>query len=125
MILKDTEDNRKIQKRLADEVQLTPYIFFFFFNDYQIVHLFLIFYCFSGGHLYIKERKKSMKPELKSLVAELAIISIDNSLVEDDNILEHNSLVLPERGFPDMEFPDNLKRFTGYDCYLVHKKNNV
>ncbi|XP_015365006.1 PREDICTED: male-specific lethal 3 homolog [Diuraphis noxia] len=104
-ILKDTEENRKLQKELAEEAQLTP-----------------------GGNLYRKERKKRViKPEPKPLVIEPAIIAIDDkSMVEDENVpVPIDTILLPKRRLPDLEFPDNLKFHTGYNCYLVHEKNTL
>jgi len=86
------------------------------------------FCCFSGGNLYRKERKKRVvKPEPKPVVIEPATISIDDrSMVEDENVpVPIDTILLPKRRLPDLEFPDNLKYHTGYNCYLVHEKNTV
>jgi len=84
--------------------------------------------CFSGGNLYRKERKKrAVKLEPKPLVIEPAIITIDDkSMVENENVpVPIDTILLPKRRLPDLEFPDNLKFHTGYNCYLVHEKNTV
>lgn len=86
------------------------------------------FCCFSGGNLYRKERKKrAVKSEPKPLVLEPAIIPIDDkSMVEEENIpVPFDTILLPKRRLPDLEFPDNLKFHTGYNCYLAHEKNSV
>jgi len=105
-ILKDTEDNRKLQKKLAEEAQLTP-----------------------GGHLYRKERKKRViKTEPKPLVIEPAQEDPvdDKSMVEDNSVpVLSDIILLPKRRLPILEFPDNLKYHTGYNCYLVHEKNTL
>ncbi|CAH1724149.1 male-specific lethal 3 homolog [Aphis gossypii] len=106
-ILKDTEENRKLQKKLADEAQLTP-----------------------GGNLYRKERKKRVvKTEPKPLVIEPDIVPLpinDKSMVEDENLpVPIDTILLPKRRLPDLEFPDNLKYHTGYNCYLTHEKNTL
>lgn len=78
--------------------------------------------------MYRKERKKRVvKPEPKPLVIEPAIIAIDDkSMVEEENKpVPIDTILLPKRRLPDLEFPDNLKFHTGYNCYLVHEKNTV
>lgn len=104
-ILKDTEENRKLQKELAEEAQLTP-----------------------GGNLYRKERKKRViKTEPKPLVIKPDIVPIDDkSMVEDKNVpLPINTILLPKRRLPDLEFPNYLQYYLGYDCYLGHEKNTL
>ncbi|XP_025415607.1 male-specific lethal 3 homolog [Sipha flava] len=104
-ILKDTEDNRKLQKELAEEAQLTP-----------------------GGHLYRKERKKKVKTESKPVVIlepEINPIN-EKSMIEDDIIpVPSDTILLPKRKLPILEFPDNLKYHTGLNCYLAHEKNTL
>ncbi|XP_060873965.1 male-specific lethal 3 homolog [Metopolophium dirhodum] len=104
-ILKDTEENRELLKELADQAQLTP-----------------------DGNLYRKERKKrAVTPEPKPLVIEPALISIDDeSMVKDENVpVTIDTILLPERRLPDLEFPDNLKSHIEYNCYLVREKDKL
>lgn len=88
------------------------------------------FCCFSGGNLYRKERKKRVvRTEPKPLVIEPDIVPLpinDKSMVEDENVpVPIDTILLPKRRLPDLEFPDNLKYHTGYNCYLAHEKNTV
>lgn len=78
--------------------------------------------------MYRKERKKrTVKLEPKLLAIEPAVITIDEpSMVENENVpVPIDTILLPKRRLPDLEFPDNLKYHTGYNCYLVHQKNTV
>lgn len=83
-------------------------------------------YCFRGGHLYRKERKKRVKTEHKPVV-EPENNSLDvESMVEDNNVpVPGNTILLPKRILPDLDFPDNLKYETGYNCHLAHDKKIV
>jgi len=123
-ILKDTEENRKLQKELAEEAQLTPLVL----PNWSIAPgRTLKSYCSRGGNLYRKERKKRLKPEPKSLIIEPANNSVDvKSMVEDDNVpARSDTILLPKRRLPELDFPDNLKYHIGYNCHLVHEKNTV
>jgi len=84
-------------------------------------------YCFRGGNLYRKERKKRLKLEPKSLIIEPANNSVDGkSMVEDDNVpARSDTILLPKRKLPELDFPDNLKYHIGYNCHLAHEKNTV
>lgn len=80
--------------------------------------------------MYRKERKKRVvKTEPKPLVIEPDIVPLpinDKSMVEDENLpVPIDTILLPKRRLPDLEFPDNLKYHTGYNCYLTHEKNTV
>lgn len=85
-----------------------------------------------GGNLYRRERKKKVKTEPKPAVEETEKNSIDDnekSMVEDDNVpLPSDTIRLPKRRLPDLEFPNNLKYHTGYNCHLAHERvvrNNI
>lgn len=67
-----------------------------------------------------------MKTEPK-LVIEPAKNSVDvKSMVEEDNVpVLSDTILLPERRLPDLDFPENLKYHTGYNCYLAHEKKTV
>jgi len=78
--------------------------------------------------MYRKERKKrAVIPKSKHLVVEPAIISIDGkSMVEDENVpVPIDTILLPKKRLPDLEFPDYLKYHTEYNYYLVREKNTV
>lgn len=126
-ILKDTEENRILQKKLAEEAQLTPLVVIFY--CYLVVILMLSSYCSRGGNLYRRDRKRRVKTESKLLDIEPANNSIDDTyMVEKDNIYfpaSSDSILLPKRKLPELDFPDNLKYHTGYNCYLAHEKNTV
>lgn len=50
----------------------------------------------------------------------------DTSIVEDDSVpVSSDSILLPKRRLPELDFPDNLKYHTGYNCYLANEKNSV
>lgn len=69
-----------------------------------------------------------MKTESKpAVILEPEINPInEKSMVEDDNIpVPSDTILLPKRKLPDLEFPDNLKYHTGFNCYLAHEKNTV
>lgn len=73
-----------------------------------------------------------MKTEPKPAVEEPEKNSIDDnekSMVEDDNVpLPNDTIRLPKRRLPDLEFPNNLKYHTGYNCHLAHERivrNNI
>lgn len=57
-ILKDTEDNRKLQKKLAEEAQLTPSVFFVFLYDRLESQLLKILVSFQGWTFVQKRTKK-------------------------------------------------------------------
>ncbi|XP_050429645.1 male-specific lethal 3 homolog isoform X2 [Adelges cooleyi] len=104
-ILKDTEENRKLQKELAEEAQLTP-----------------------GGNLYKKDRKKRIRVEPKAVIepvrnSEEEAALVDEINKEDEIQVPSDSILLPKRKLPDLEFPENLKYHTGYNCHLAHEKN--
>lgn len=79
--------------------------------------------------MYRKERKRRVyyKIEPKPLVIKPDKVPIDDkSMVEDENVpVPIDTILLPKRRLPDLEFPDNLKYHTGYNCYLAHEKNSV
>lgn len=79
--------------------------------------------------MYRRERKKKLKTETKPVVLDLEVeINPINEkpMVEDDNIpVPSDTILLPKRRLPNLEFPDNLKYHTGYNCYLAHEKNTV
>jgi hypothetical protein len=50
----------------------------------------------------------------------------EKSMIEDDIIpVPSDTILLPKRKLPILEFPDNLKYHTGLNCYLAHEKNTV
>lgn len=68
-----------------------------------------------------------MKTESKTVNLETELNPINEKpMVEDNNVpVPSNTILLPKRRLPDLEFPDNLKYHTGYNCYLAHEKNTV
>lgn len=69
-----------------------------------------------------------MKTESKLLDIEPANNSIDDTYMVEQDInlpVSSGSILLPKRRLPELDFPDNLKYHTGYNCYLAHKKNTV
>lgn len=85
-----------------------------------------MYYYFSGGNLYRKERKKRTRPESKSTSATDPSKSKKSTVASNSTSLEYSDTVLlPKRRLPDLNFPNNLKFHTGFNCHLGHTKNMV
>lgn len=92
-----------------------------------------MYYYFSGGNLYRKERKKRTKSETKSAIespkkspkketSKKSMVESNGSSLEYS---DSDTILLPKRRLPDLNFPKNLKYHTGYNCYLTHNMNMV
>lgn len=98
-VLKDTEENRKLQRELAEKAQLTP-----------------------GGNLYRRERKKRNRKLSERVVdsggeGKKGGVSSDSDTSEDDRPVQHSHLPLA--------ISDNLKLILQNDFKRISCQNKV
>lgn len=127
-VLKDTPENRQLQKDLADKAQLQLFVCFviclyFIFNDLFI---------YRGAYLYRRERKKRKERKLSERIAPSSEDGSSGSPAQMDTddantgvTTSSDSNSSGDEDVVPLELTSSLRHALEHDFYLINTKNKV